>query len=125
MQAEAANAELLELLADFLPRRFPDRFTKDGSALINHATGDVWDLSDPSLDPLEVSSLLVQVRALGRPPSVRHEHAILYELEMAAEMGSAAFFVSLRWSGRAIPLIRPEMVRGDNATFSQLGATFP
>lgn len=63
-QAEEANAELLELLADFLPQRFPDLFTRDGDALINHATGDVWDLADKSLDPLEVSALLVQVPAL-------------------------------------------------------------
>ena len=65
LQSEAANAELLELLVDFLPRRFPDRFTRDGNAFINHASGDVWDLSDPSLDPLEVSSQLVQVCALA------------------------------------------------------------
>ncbi|KAK9904897.1 hypothetical protein WJX75_005075 [Coccomyxa subellipsoidea] len=58
--ADAANAEMLELLADFLPKRFPDRFTKDGNVLINHSTGDVWNLADPSLDPLEVSALLVQ-----------------------------------------------------------------
>lgn len=61
---------MLELLADFLPKRFPDRFTKDGNVLINHSTGDVWNLADPSLDPLEVSALLVQVtlqalRAVG------------------------------------------------------------
>lgn len=54
---------MLELLADFLPKRFPDRFTKDGNVLINHSTGDVWNLADPSLDPLEVSALLVQVSA--------------------------------------------------------------
>jgi hypothetical protein len=66
-QAEEANAEMLELLADFLPQRFPDLFTRDGDALINHATGDVWDLADKSLDPLEVSALLVQVHALSCP----------------------------------------------------------
>ncbi|EIE18797.1 hypothetical protein COCSUDRAFT_20416 [Coccomyxa subellipsoidea C-169] len=58
--AEAANAEMLELLADFLPKRFPDRFTRDGDVLINHSTGDVWNLADPTLDPLEASALLVQ-----------------------------------------------------------------
>ena len=66
-QAEEANAELLELLADFLPQRFPDLFTRDGDALINHVTGDVWDLTDKSRDPLEVSALLVQVHALPCP----------------------------------------------------------
>ena len=59
---------MLELLADFLPQRFPDLFTRDGDALINHATGDVWDLADKSLDPLEVSALLVQVRAAAWHP---------------------------------------------------------
>jgi hypothetical protein len=60
-QAEAANWEMLELLADFLPKRFPDRFTKEGDILVNHSTGDVWDLADKDQDPLEVSALLVQV----------------------------------------------------------------
>ncbi len=61
LQAEEANREMLELLADFLPKRFPDRFSMEGTVLINHSLGDSWDLADKSLDPLEVSAQLVQV----------------------------------------------------------------
>lgn len=60
-QAEAANWEMLELLADFLPKRFPDRFTRSGDALINHSTGDIWNLASKDQDPLEICALLVQV----------------------------------------------------------------
>lgn len=58
--AEAANREMLELLAEFLPQRYPDRFSRINSLLINHSTQEEWDLNDPNLDPLEVSALLVQ-----------------------------------------------------------------
>ena len=61
LQAEEANREMLELLADFLPKRFPDRFSMEGTVLTNHSLGDSWDLADKSLDPLEVSAQLVQV----------------------------------------------------------------
>lgn len=63
-QAEDANREMLELLADFLPKRFPDRFSMDGTVLINHALSDRWDLADKSLNPLDVSAQLVQVSSL-------------------------------------------------------------
>ena len=68
LQAEEANREMLELLADFLPKRFPDRFSMEGTVLTNHALGDAWDLADESLDPLEVSAQLVQVPAAGDRP---------------------------------------------------------
>ena len=62
IQAEDANREMLDLLVDFLPRRFPDRFVHtEDNELQNLATGDVFNLSHPDLDPLEVCSLLVQV----------------------------------------------------------------
>ena len=61
VQADDANMEMLELLADFLPKRYPDRFSMEGTVLTNHALGDQWDLADKSLDPLEVSAQLVQV----------------------------------------------------------------
>ena len=61
LQADGANREMLELLAAFLPKRFPDRFSMEGTVLTNHALGDSWDLADKSLDPLEVSAQLVQV----------------------------------------------------------------
>lgn len=58
--AEDACAEMLELLADFLPKRFPNRFALAGTVLTNKATGERFDLSDQSLDPLDVSARLVQ-----------------------------------------------------------------
>ena len=62
MQAEDANQEMLEMLVEFLPRRFPDRFVHTAdNELHNLATGDIFNLSHPDLDPLEVCSLLVQV----------------------------------------------------------------
>ena len=66
LQAAEANRELLELLSDFLPRRYPDRFSLIGSRLVNHSLGQEWDLSDPQLDPLEAAALLVQVCCMGR-----------------------------------------------------------
>ena len=61
-QSYVADWEMLEMLADYLPRRFPDRFARQGSLLLNHSTGDAWDLSDRSQDAMEISALLVQVR---------------------------------------------------------------
>lgn len=53
---------MLDLLVDFLPKRYPDRFKRTAdNELQNIATGDVFKLDHPDLDPLEVSSLLVQV----------------------------------------------------------------
>ena len=60
MQAAEVNKELLELLCAYLPRHYPDRFSLQGSLFTNHALGQSWDVSDPSLDPLEVSTLNVQ-----------------------------------------------------------------
>jgi hypothetical protein len=59
-ESEEANWEMLELLADFLPQRFPDRFVLEGDLLYNRSTGDVWDLSDKLQEPLEICALLVQ-----------------------------------------------------------------
>ena len=64
-QAADANKELLELLVDYLPRRYPDRFSLVGNRFVNHAMGQEWDLADPGLDPLEVASLNVQVSCRG------------------------------------------------------------
>ena len=61
------NKELLELLCAYLPRQYPDRFSLQGSLFTNHALGQSWDVSDPSLDPLEVSALNVQAS-----PWLRH-----------------------------------------------------
>jgi len=61
-EAEEANWEVLEMLAEFLPRRFPARFRREGALLYNLATSDSYNINDRSLDPLEVTSRLIQVR---------------------------------------------------------------
>ena len=57
---EAARAEVLELVAALLPRRYPDWFTRDGGTLHNHLTGEAWDVAHPAHDPLELAGRLVQ-----------------------------------------------------------------
>lgn len=64
VQAAPANEEVLEMLAEFLPRRFPDRFSCSGSLIHNHATNQTLDLAEPGRNPLEIASLLVQVSSL-------------------------------------------------------------
>jgi hypothetical protein len=58
--SEAACAELLALLVDLLPRRFPDWFGHTGNSLHNRLTGETWNLAAPGVAPLEVAALLVQ-----------------------------------------------------------------
>src|SRR3954465_14716749 len=38
--SEAACREVLDQLAGFLPERFPDRFERDGTGLVNRVSGD-------------------------------------------------------------------------------------
>ncbi|KAK9852859.1 hypothetical protein WJX84_003744 [Apatococcus fuscideae] len=59
-EADAANKEMLQLLADFLPGRFPQLFRRVGSQLTNLVTDMTWDLDDPELDHLDVCGRLVQ-----------------------------------------------------------------
>ncbi|HYZ60914.1 MAG TPA: DUF3445 domain-containing protein [Acetobacteraceae bacterium] len=55
--AEPACAELLERLADVLPRRYPSWFERSEGALHNHLTAETWRLN---ADPLHAAALLVQ-----------------------------------------------------------------
>ncbi len=55
----AARAEVLDVLAALLPRRYPLWFARDHSVLHNHLTGEDWDLGALPLDPLEVAGRLV------------------------------------------------------------------
>ena len=55
--AEAACAEMLERLADVLPRRYPAWFQRAEGVLHNHITGERWRLDE---DPLRAAALLVQ-----------------------------------------------------------------
>ncbi len=58
--SEPARRDVLALLAELLPRRHPDWFTRDGAGLHNHLTGETWDLDRPDCDPLELAGRLVQ-----------------------------------------------------------------
>lgn len=58
--AEASCRELLSRLADFLPRRFPDLYQRDGARLICRETGASWDLGQEAPPPLEIAGRLVQ-----------------------------------------------------------------
>lgn len=55
--AEPAWREMLERLADVLPRRYPDVFAPSPAGVHNRITGETWD-SDA--DPLRAAALLVQ-----------------------------------------------------------------
>ncbi|CAK9204906.1 unnamed protein product [Sphagnum troendelagicum] len=59
-EATEANWEVLELLADHLPKQFPTLFTRDGAVIHNLLTGEMFDIFNRSLDPLEISARLVQ-----------------------------------------------------------------
>ena len=56
----AARAEVLAVLAELLPRRYPAWFAREGGRLSNHLTGEAWDLAAPAHDPLELAGRLVQ-----------------------------------------------------------------
>lgn len=55
-----ACREVLDRVADVLPRRFPGWFERDGGRLHNGLTNETWDLTSPPHDPLEVAARLVQ-----------------------------------------------------------------
>src|SRR5271167_1146549 len=57
---DAAGAEILSHLADLLPRRFPQWFTRDGAHLTNRLTDETWDLENPPCPHLELAGRLVQ-----------------------------------------------------------------
>ena len=58
--SEAARQEVLDILAELLPRRFPAWFARDGALLHNRLTHETWTLGDLPHDPLEVAGRLVQ-----------------------------------------------------------------
>lgn len=58
--SEAARGEVLDVLTDLLPRRFPAWFSRNSAMLHNHLTNETWNLADPPHDPLEVAGRLVQ-----------------------------------------------------------------
>ena len=61
MQGLDCCQELLDMLGEYLPQRYPDRFHMQGTRLSNRVTGEVFDVAGDSMHPLEAASLLVQV----------------------------------------------------------------
>jgi hypothetical protein len=55
---EAAQAELLSLLVDHLPARFPDRYRREGHSMLVGPDGDKLDLR--ATPPIHTAALLVQ-----------------------------------------------------------------
>lgn len=58
-EADRAAAELLELLASHLARRFPIAYRHDGKRLAHLASGEEWDLAAPAFHPLEIAGRLI------------------------------------------------------------------
>ncbi|MDR3535598.1 MAG: DUF3445 domain-containing protein [Acetobacteraceae bacterium] len=58
--SDAARREALDTIAAHLPQHHPGWFTRTGTTLANHLTGETWDLAAPPCDPLELAARLVQ-----------------------------------------------------------------
>lgn len=59
-ESQAARAETLNIVAANLCTHHADWFVRDGARLRNLATEETWDLTNSSMDPLEVAAQLVQ-----------------------------------------------------------------
>jgi dimethylamine monooxygenase subunit A len=58
--SEAGQAEVLDLLADHLPRALPENYARRGRFMHERATGLGIDLEDPAMPPLERAGRLVE-----------------------------------------------------------------
>ena len=58
--SEAGRQEVLGVLCDLLPQRYPGWFERQGARLCNCLTGEDWDVVHPAHDPLELAGRLVQ-----------------------------------------------------------------
>lgn len=58
--AAAGSAEVLDLLAEHLPARFPMLYQRAGHWLRNVPTGCRWNLAESTLHPLDLAGRLVQ-----------------------------------------------------------------
>ena len=59
-EAAPGAAEVLALLADYLPAQFPHLYERQGERLYHRAAGRMWDLSRTTLHPLDLAGRLVQ-----------------------------------------------------------------
>ncbi|KAG0614962.1 hypothetical protein M758_5G004500 [Ceratodon purpureus] len=86
-EAVEANWEALELVAEFLPMRFPTRFRRDGGMLCNLTTGERFNINDKSLDPLQVLPRLIQ-----------EDVCLLMKVDGSFRLVSGAVLFPQRWS---------------------------
>lgn len=70
-QAVLGSEETLKLLTEHLPVHFPQIYQMEGSNFANKATGEIWDLTQSKLHPLELAGRLVQedLCLMGRNPA--------------------------------------------------------
>jgi hypothetical protein len=59
-ESTAGRREVLDLLAEHLPARYPAWFARRGDRLENRLTGESWDVAAPAADPLDIAGRLVQ-----------------------------------------------------------------
>ncbi|MCE3250507.1 MAG: hypothetical protein K0R41_4332 [Geminicoccaceae bacterium] len=59
-ESAAGQAEVLELLLDHLPKRFPEHYRRRNGELANRITGERFDLAAWRAAPLELAGRLVQ-----------------------------------------------------------------
>ena len=59
-EAQAGSAEVLGLLIEHLPARFPDIYRREGDVMVHLAGGARWRLGDETLHPLDLAGRLVQ-----------------------------------------------------------------
>jgi len=59
--SEAASREVLDMLVDYLPQRFPNMFRKTENSIDNLITNESFALTDETMmHPLDIASRLVQ-----------------------------------------------------------------
>lgn len=115
-EAMAGSVEVLQLLAEHLPARFPTLYNREGDMLYNLVTRQAWDLARETLHPLDLAGRLVQedlclmqrdvnaqvyclvgaslcfptrwrlVEKLGKPLNTIHDPIPGYEEQLAATM---------------------------------------
>lgn len=59
-EAQQGSQEVLELLVEHLPARFPSLYQRAGDGLYNAASGQGWNLDTSDMHPLDLAGRLVQ-----------------------------------------------------------------
>lgn len=52
---------MLQMLADFLPKEYPEHFHKQGNILTALKTNETFEIDGGAMDPLEACARIVQV----------------------------------------------------------------